>query len=95
MLLIKRPVATVNRVYRAPNVTMLYPQVVGHQSIYASIRMNKNIQERMIDLVRDLKQPDLKTIIDGSYEIKNNQRGIFSVSPVRLREYRFVLRYFS
>ena len=41
MLLIKRPVATVNRVYRAPNVTMLYPQVVGHQSIYASIRMNK------------------------------------------------------
>jgi hypothetical protein len=87
MLLIKQPVDTVTRVYRAPNVTMLYPQVIGRQSIYASIRMNKNIHERMIDLVNDLKQPDLKTIIDGSFEIKNNQRGIFSVSLVGLAEF--------
>ena len=40
----------------------------------------------MIDLVPDLKQPDLK-ILDGSYEIKNNQPGIFSVSLVGLAEF--------
>lgn len=87
MLLIKRPVATVSRVFRAPNVTMLYPQVIGYQNMYAGMLMNKNIRERMIELVKDLKQPDLKTIIDGSYEIKNNQRGILSLFLVGLAEF--------
>jgi hypothetical protein len=87
MLLIKQPVDTVTRVYRAPNVTMLYPQVIGHRNMYAGMLMNKNIREKMTDLVRDLRQPDLKTIIDGSYEIKNNQRGILSLSLVGLAEF--------
>jgi len=87
MLLIKMPVATVSRVYRAPNVTMLYPQVIGHRNMYAGMLMNKNIRERMTELVRDLRQPDLKTTIEGSYEIKNNQRGILSLSLVGLAEF--------
>ena len=41
----------------------------------------------MLALVQDLKQPDMKTIIDGSYEIKNNQRGILSLSLVGLADF--------
>jgi hypothetical protein len=87
MLLIKRPVDTVIRVYRGPNVTMLYPQVMGHESVNANTRMNMTIRNRTMELVRSLIQPDLKTTIDGSFEIKNNQRGILSLVLVGLAEF--------
>ena len=87
MLLIKRPVDTVIRVYRGPNVTMLYPQVMGHESVNANTRMNITIRNRTMELVRSLIQPDMKTIIDGSFEIKNNQRGILSLVLVGLADF--------
>lgn len=87
MLLIKRPVDTVIRVYRAPNVTMLYPQVMGHESVNANTRMNITIRNRTTDLVKSLIQPDMKTTIDGSFEIKNNQRGILSLSLTGLADF--------
>lgn len=87
MLLIKRPVDLVTRVYRAPNVTMLYPQVFGHESVNANTRMNLLIRNRTMELVKSLIQPDIKTTIDGSYEIKNNQRGILSLVLIGLAEF--------
>ncbi len=87
MLLIKRPVDTINRVFRTSNVTMLYPQVIGHQSIHANMRMNKHIRDQITVLIQDLTQPDMKTKIDGSYEIKNNQRGILSLSLIGLADF--------
>lgn len=87
MLQIKRPVDTVTRVYRAPNVTMLYPQVFGHESVNANTRMNLLIRNQTMDLVKSLTQPDIKTTIDGSFEIKNNQRGILSLVLIGLAEF--------
>lgn len=87
MLLIKRPVDTVIRVYRAPNVTMLYPQVMGHESVNANTRMNITIRNQTMELVRSLIQPDMKTVIDGSFEIKNNQRGILSLNLIGLADF--------
>ncbi len=87
MLLIKRPADTVIRVYRAPDVSMLYPQIIGHESIQANTRMNITIRNRTMDLVRSLMQPDMKTTIDGSFEIKCNQRGILSLMLIGLAEF--------
>lgn len=87
MLMIKRPVDTVIRVYRGPNVTMLYPQVMGHESIHANTRMNITIRNETMTLIKTLTQPDVKTTIDGSFEIKNNQRGILSLSLTGLAEF--------
>lgn len=87
MLQIKRPVDLVTRVYRAPNVTMLYPQVFGHESVNANTRMNLLIRNRTMELVKSLIQPDIKTTIDGSFEIKNNQRGILSLVLIGLADF--------
>ena len=73
MLLIKRPVDTVIRVYRGQGVTMLYPQVMGHESVNANTRMNITIRNRTMELIRSLIQPDMKTTIDGSFEIKTTR----------------------
>ncbi|NLO40202.1 MAG: DUF3298 and DUF4163 domain-containing protein [Ruminiclostridium sp.] len=87
MLLIKRPVDTMIRVYRGSNVTMLYPQVMGHESVNANTRMNVTIRNHTMELVKSLIMPDMKTTIDGSFEIKNNQRGILSLSLIGLAEF--------
>jgi hypothetical protein len=87
MLLIKRPADIVIRVYNAPNVTMLYPQVMGHKNINANIRMNMTIRSQVMGLIRELMQPGIETTVDGSFEIKNNQRGILSLLLIGLAEF--------
>ncbi|NLM10950.1 MAG: DUF3298 and DUF4163 domain-containing protein [Clostridiaceae bacterium] len=87
MLLIKRPADIIIRVYRRPNITMLYPQVAGHENVNAIILMNMKIRNAVMELVKSLDRPDLKTIIEGSFEIKNNQRGILSILLVGLADF--------
>ncbi len=40
-----------------------------------------------MELVKSLIQPDMKTTVDGSFEIKNNQRGILSLSLIGLADF--------
>lgn len=87
MLLIKRPVDIIVRAYRRPNVTMLYPQVAGHERVNANVLMNVTIRNAVMELAKSLNQPDLKTTIDGSFEIKNNQRGILSILLIGMAEF--------
>jgi len=87
MLLIKRPVDIITRVYRAPGITMLYPQVMGHESVNANTRMNISVRNSTMKLADSLKQQEIKTVINGSFEIKNNQRGILSLLLVGLAEF--------
>jgi len=87
MLLIKMPVDIFIRVYRRPGINMLYPQVSGHENVNANALMNLKIRNAVMDLIKALDQPDLKTIIDGSFEIKNNQRGVLSILLVGLAEF--------
>ncbi|MDD4297550.1 MAG: DUF3298 domain-containing protein [Ruminiclostridium sp.] len=87
MLLIKRPVDIITRMYRARDISMLYPQVMGHESVNANTRMNMTIRNQTMGLAKALVQPDMRTVIDGSYEIKNNQRGILSLSLIGLADF--------
>lgn len=87
MLLIKRPVDIITRVYRRPNIKMLYPQVTGHENVNANALMNVKIRNAVMDLIKSLEQPDMKTIIDGSFEIKNNQRGVLSILLIAMGEF--------
>lgn len=87
MLLIKRPVDIIIRAYRRPDITMFYPQVAGHHNVNANALMNMKIRNAVMELIKSLTQPDLKTTIDGSFEIKNNQRGILSVLLIGMGEF--------
>jgi len=87
MLLIKRPVDIIIRVYRRPNITMLYPQVTGHENVNAIALMNLKIRNAVMELIKSLDQPDLKTTIDGSFEIKNNQRGVLSILLIGMADF--------
>lgn len=87
MLLIKRPADIITRIYRGKDISMLYPQVMGHDSVNANARMNMAIRNQTIDLAKALMQPDLRTRIEGSYEIKNNQRGIISLTLIGFAEF--------
>ena len=87
MLLIKRPVDIITRVYRRPDITMLYPQVAGNGNLNANLMMNAKIRNAVMDLVKSLEQPDLRSVIEGSFEIKNNQRGILSILLIGMAEF--------
>lgn len=87
MLLIKRPAEIIIRAFRRPNITMLYPQVAGRENINANALMNLKIRNAVTELIKSLEQPDIKTIIDGSFEIKNNQRRILSILLVAMGEF--------
>jgi len=87
MLLIKRPVDIIIRVYRRPNITMLYPQTAGHENFNANALMNVKIRNAVMDLIKALEQPGLKSTISGSFEIKNNQRGILSILLIAMAEF--------
>jgi len=66
---------------------MLYPQVMGHESVNANTRMNMAIRNQTVNLAKSLIQPELRTNIEGSYEIKNNQRGIVSLTLIGFAEF--------
>jgi hypothetical protein len=87
MLLIKRPADIITRIYRGKDISMLYPQVMGHESVNANTRMNMAIRNQTVNLAKSLIQPELRTNIEGSYEIKNNQRGIVSLTLIGFAEF--------
>ena len=87
VLLINKPTDIIVRVYRRPNISMLYPQVAGHENVNANMLMNVTIRNAVMDLAKSLQHLDLPTTIDGSFEIKNNQRGILSLILIGLAEF--------
>jgi len=66
---------------------MLYPQAAGHENFNANALMNVKIRNAVMDLIKSLEQPGLKTTISGSFEIKNNQRGILSILLIAMAEF--------
>jgi hypothetical protein len=66
---------------------MLYPQVAGNGNLNANLMMNAKIRNAVMDLVKSLEQPDLRSVIEGSFEIKNNQRGILSILLIGMAEF--------
>lgn len=71
------PVPIKTQLYITPNINFYYPYV-----LYAgrSRKINYTIYNHMLKLNRDLTVPDIPTYINGSYEIKTNERGVLSLS---------------
>ncbi|MPW26225.1 DUF3298 domain-containing protein [Alkalibaculum sp. M08DMB] len=88
MLLIKFPVGIRNQLFTTYNINFYYPSVFNNVNIVAQNRMNFAVYENMRRLSLDLIVPDIPTYIDGSFEIKNNQKGVLSLSLIGLGDFR-------
>ncbi|MTI49286.1 DUF3298 and DUF4163 domain-containing protein [Sporosalibacterium faouarense] len=74
------PVYIKTNSYFTPTVNMYYPFVYGLEDPSVQKHINYNIQNMMYKLIAELRQPDMITYITGSYEIKNNQRNVLSLT---------------
>lgn len=85
MLSIKLPVPTRNRLYLTETVNFCYPYLYNIDSYQV---MNCTIYKSMLQLINSLVMPDIKTYISGSYEIKTNEKGVFSLSLIGLGDFK-------
>jgi len=81
------PVGIRTQLFNTTNIAFYYPFVFHDQNLYAQRAMNSTIYEAMIELCKFLVVPDIPTTINGSYDIKNNQKGVLSLSLVGLGEF--------
>lgn len=65
--------------YSFPTTEFYYPYIIKGPNEYSRRLMNFSIYETMLKLNKSLIMPDIPTVVEGSYQIKNNQRGIFSL----------------
>lgn len=84
----KGPVGIKTEVHKTTNVHFYYPSVFHGTNLLAQGAMNYRIFDTVIKLSNALVVPDLPTIITGSYDIKNNQKGVFSLSLVGLADFK-------
>lgn len=83
----KFPVGIRTLLYNTPNINFYYPFVYHDYNLSAQRTMNSSIYEAMIKLCNFLVVPDILTTINGSYDIKNNQKGVLSLSLIGLAEF--------
>ncbi|MDT3416280.1 hypothetical protein QO009_002148 [Brevibacillus aydinogluensis] len=76
------PTTVLTRTISRPNVTIYYPQVAGLANRQAEQNINQTLSRYVQDLINQQYESQVPgtTEMQGSYEIKNNQRGIFSVT---------------
>ena len=74
--------------YRTQNISFYYPAVCIPDNQYLQGLINFTIYESVLKLSNDLIVPDLPTIVTGYYEIKNNQKGVLSLSLIGLADFR-------
>jgi len=86
-MLYKFPVGIKTQLYKTPNITFYYPFVFHDYNLHAQKEMNASIYETLIKLCNFLIVEDIPTTINGSYDIKNNQKGVLSLSLVGLAEF--------
>lgn len=69
--------------YLAPGIEIYYPQIYGFSQRAAQERMNQSIQEAVHALSREqqaYQSGSGMTVMTGLFEIKMNERGVFSVT---------------
>lgn len=75
---------------RRPQVQIYYPSLVNLQNPRAQQLINQDIVQTVQSLIKEQNYEPGKTEMNGMYEIKNNQRGIFSTS---LSNYAYTQHY--
>ncbi|WNC14644.1 DUF3298 domain-containing protein [Brevibacillus brevis] len=82
MELNRLPVTVLTRTISRPNTTIHYPQLSGLANQQAQLQINRALLRTVQGLVTEQRRVQVQgnTQMQGSYEIKNNQRGIISAT---------------
>jgi len=76
------PATVLTRTITRPNTTIYYPQLAGLANQQAEKDINRAILQTVQGLIHEQQRVQVpgQTQMQGSYEIKSNERGIFSVT---------------
>lgn len=76
------PATVLTRTITRPGTTIYYPQLAGLANQQAEKDINKAILQTVQGLIHEQQRVQVpgQTQMQGSYEIKSNERGIFSVT---------------
>ncbi|MTI69650.1 MAG: DUF3298 domain-containing protein [Firmicutes bacterium] len=88
MSLIKLPVCINTQLYIEPNIKMYYPLVYGLCDYTIQQKINGQIYKKMFHLFNEVRHLNLPTNIEGSYEIKTNERNVLSLSLTALGDFK-------
>lgn len=88
MFLEKLPVSIKTMRYVRPTIDFLFPSVEGLKDMEVQQMINSIIYKEMLELFTQLRQPDLITYISGTYELKNNQRDVLSLTLIGLGDFK-------
>jgi hypothetical protein len=76
------PATVLTRTITRPNTTIYYPQLAGLANQQAEKEINQALLQTVQGLIHEQQRVQVPgdTQMQGSYEIKSNERGIFSVT---------------
>jgi len=76
------PVTVLTHTITRPNTTIYYPQLSGLANRQAELQINRSLLQTVQGLIHEQQRVQVEgnTQMQGSFEIKNNQRGIFSAT---------------
>ncbi|CAM3303895.1 MULTISPECIES: DUF3298 and DUF4163 domain-containing protein [Brevibacillus] len=76
------PVSVLTRTITRPHTRIYYPQLTGLSNQQAEQQINKSLLQTVNGLIHEQERVQIQgnTQMQGSYEIKTNERGIFSVT---------------
>lgn len=76
------PVSVLTRTITRPNTRIYYPQLSGLSNQQAEQQINKSLLQTVNGLIHEQERVQIQgnTQMQGSYEVKTNERGIFSVT---------------
>ncbi len=83
----KFPVVIRTLSYCTQNINFYYPAVYIPNNSYVQGLINFTIYENMLRLSKNLMVPDIPTYVTGSYELKNNQKGVLTLSLIGFAEF--------
>lgn len=82
MELNRLPVTVLTRTITRPNTSIYYPQLAGLANHQAELQINRALLQTVQGLIHEQQRVQVEgnTQMQGSFEVKNNQRGIFSAT---------------
>lgn len=76
----KLPVQIFSMHYTKPLIDFYYPKVYGLDNLLIQEKINSELYNLMLKVIKSLIQPDLPTYVTGFYEIKTNERNVLSIT---------------
>jgi len=85
--IVKLPVNIRTNEYKTATIDFSYPVIYGLENATAEYWINYYIYHTVLRMIQELQQPNLKTYISGSYEIKNNQQNVLSLCFIGMGDF--------